>query len=135
MFKKMILMTIAICVQNMAFANTQVPLFLRGDMNNWDAKAINQLVKVSTNTWMAKTELKANKLVKFKFSDKKWKEKTTFGQANPEQKVVTDEKLAAGIGYQWGDFKFTPSQDAIYYFYLVLTDPEHPYVMVKNSAL
>lgn len=133
MFKKMILIAMAIFVQSAALADTQA-LFLRGDMNNWDAKEINQLVEVKPNTWMTYAELKANKLVKFKFADKKWKEKTTIGQVNPGQPVITDEKLKAGVGYQWADFKFTPSKDATYYFYLVLTDSE-PYVVVKTGPL
>lgn len=135
MFKKMILIVIAIFAQSAALADTQTALFLRGDMNNWDAKEINQLVEVKANTWMSSAQLKANKLVKFKFADKKWKEKTTFGQADAGQKVVTDANIKAGAGFQWADFKFTPSENATYYFYLIFTDPQHPYVMVKSSAL
>ena len=67
MFKKLMLLVIAIFAQSAALAETQAPLFLRGDMNNWDAKEINQLVEIKPKTWMTYAELKANKLVKFKF--------------------------------------------------------------------
>lgn len=109
------------------------PLFLRGEMNNWEAPEAYQLAQQEPGVLMAKAELKASHgAYKFKFADAKWKGDTTFGQFDPTAKLTLASPIQAKAGYQWSDMRFTPEADGTYGFVLDRRDPKHIQVSIKQ---
>ncbi len=87
------------------------PLFLRGEMNNWEAPAAQQLVQSQPDLLTVTTSLQTSHgAYKFKIADEKWKSDTTYGQFDPSSKVEAGKPVIVKAGYQWSDMKFTPSR-------------------------
>lgn len=109
-------------------------LFLRGEVNNWEAPQAYQLAQASAGVMCAKADLKASHgAYKFKFADAKWKGDTTFGQFDPTAKLTLDAPVQAKSGYQWGDIRFTPAEDGNYVFCLDRSDASKFKVTVKKG--
>ena len=110
------------------------PLFLRGEMNNWEAPKEAQLVESEAGVLVAKASLQASHgAYKFKFADEKWKGDTTYGQFDPSAKVTLDTPVVVKAGYQWSDMKFTPDADGSYTFTLDRRDANKITVTVKKG--
>lgn len=84
MFKKMILAAGLLCCSLPSLAadadsaETR-PIFLRGEMNNWEAPKAQQLVQSEAGVLSVKTALQASHgAYKFKFADEKWKGDSTY---------------------------------------------------------
>lgn len=87
------------------------PLFLRGEMNNWEAPTAQQLVQSQPDLLTVTTSLQASHgAYKFKIADEKWKSDITYGQFDPASKVEAGKPVIVKAGYQWSDMKFTPSR-------------------------
>ena len=118
MFKKTLLLTTLIACLQPALANEEDPLarplFLRGEMNNWEAPADQQLVTQQ--------------------GDEKWKSDTTYGQFDPASKVEAGKPVIVKAGYQWSDMKFTPPRDGQYRITLDRRDPQHIQVTVSPAG-
>ncbi|MFC3911954.1 hypothetical protein ACFOSS_00540 [Pseudaeromonas sharmana] len=110
------------------------PLFLRGEMNNWEAPKEAQLIESEAGVLVAKVTLQASHgAYKFKFADEKWKGDTTYGQFDPSAKVTLDTPVVVKAGYQWSDMKFTPDADGSYTFTLDRRDANKITVTVKKG--
>ena len=139
MFKKMMLATGLLCCSlpllaaDADSAETRA-LFLRGEMNNWEAAKAQQLQQSEAGVLSAKAALQASHgAYKFKFADEKWKGDTTYGVFDPTSKVELGKPVIAKSGYQWGDIKFTPPADGTYEFVLDRRDANKVQVTVKQA--
>lgn len=109
-------------------------LFLRGEMNNWEAPAAAKMTVQATDLLSVKTQLQASHgAYKFKIADEKWKSDTTYGQFDPTSKVESGKPVVVKAGYQWGDMKFTPAADGSYTFTLDRRDPAKVIVTVSKN--
>ena len=141
MFKKMILAaTLLACTQPLLAAESAAdsaatrPLFLRGEMNNWEAPQAQQLQQSEPGVLSAKAALQASHgAYKFKFADEKWKGDSTYGLFDPTSKVELGKPVIVKSGYQWGDIKFTPPADGTYEFVLDRRDATKLQVTVKAA--
>lgn len=103
------------------------PLFLRGEMNNWEAPAAQQLVQSQPGLQTS------HGAYKFKIADEKWKSDTTYGQFDPSSKVEAGKPVIVKAGYQWSDMKFTPLEDGTYLFTLDRRDPASIQLTVSKA--
>lgn len=111
------------------------PLFVRGEMNNWEAPKDAQLAETAPNMLVAKVALKASHgAYKFKVADEKWKGDTTYGQFDPTAKVTLDAPVQVKAGWQWSDMHFTPDADGTYSFTLDRTDAKKMTITVKKAG-
>ena len=139
MFKKTLLLTTLIACLQPALANEEDPLarplFLRGEMNNWEAPADQQLVTQQGDLLSVQVALQASHgAYKFKIADEKWKADTTYGQFDPAAKVESDKPVVVKAGWQWSDMKFTPPADGTYEFVLDRRDASKVLVIVKKAG-
>lgn len=110
------------------------PIFLRGEMNNWEAPAAQQLVQSQPDLLTVTTSLQASHgAYKFKIADEKWKSDTTYGQFDPASKVEAGKPVIVKAGYQWSDMKFTPLEDGAYLFTLDRRDPASIQLTVSKA--
>lgn len=140
MFKKMMLVAGLLCcalpslAADADSAETRA-IFLRGEMNNWEAPKAQQLQQVEAGVLSVKAALQASHgAYKFKFADEKWKGDSTYGVFDPTSKVELDTPVVIKSGYQWGDIKFTPSADGTYEFVLDRRDASKVLVIVKKAG-
>ncbi|MGN1394681.1 MAG: pullulanase [Succinivibrionaceae bacterium] len=110
-------------------------IYLRGEMNDWNASPEYLIKKVSDGVYKATAELKVDWApYKFKFADAGWSAGTNFGY-----------KDQPGV-YEWGgdpivlnpksvfeEVKITPPQDGLYDFYIDVTSGE-PVTYVKEHV-
>ena len=139
MFKKTLLLTTLIACLQPALANEEDPLarplFLRGEMNNWEAPADQQLVTQQGDLLSVQVALQASHgAYKFKIADEKWKADTTYGQFDPAAKVESDKPVVVKAGWQWSDMKFTPPSDGQYRITLDRRDHQHIQVTVSPAG-
>ncbi|KUE78175.1 pullulanase [Aeromonas schubertii] len=109
-------------------------VFLRGEMNDWQALDESKIVKVSDKIYMAKGTLKKEWApYKFKFADANWSCGTNYGYASPSDGVATlgGAPVPANPCSKYEDMKFSPDADGVYEFYLDLNG-EQPTVYVKK---
>ena len=139
MFKKMILAAGLLCCSlpllaaDADSAETR-PIFLRGEMNNWEAPKAQQLVQSEAGVLSVKTALQASHgAYKFKFADEKWKGDSTYGVFDPTSKITLDTPVVIKSGYQWSDMKFTPLEDGAYLFTLDRRDPASIQLTVSKA--
>ncbi len=139
MFKKMILAAGLLCCSlpllaaDADSAETR-PIFLRGEMNNWEAPKAQQLVQSEVGVLSVKTALQASHgAYKFKFADEKWKGDSTYGVFDPTSKITLDTPVVIKSGYQWSDMKFTPPADGTYEFVLDRRDANKVQLIVKKA--
>lgn len=139
MFKKMILAAGLLCCSlpllaaDADSAETR-PIFLRGEMNNWEAPKAQQLVQSEAGVLSVKTTLQASHgAYKFKFADEKWKGDSTYGVFDPTSKITLDTPVVIKSGYQWSDMKFTPPADGTYEFVLDRRDANKVQLIVKKA--
>lgn len=135
--KKLLICTLALtCFSTLAAEDTTAtrPIFLRGEMNNWEAPKA-QLASAGTpDLLVATAKLQASHgAYKFKFADEKWKSDTTYGQFDPSSIVALNAPVVVKAGYQWGDMKFTPAADGVYSFYLDRRNAAKIQVTVKKT--
>jgi hypothetical protein len=117
MFKKMILAAGLLCCSLPSLAadadsaETR-PIFLRGEMNNWEAPKAQQLVQSEAGVLSVKTALQASHgAYKFKFADEKWK-----GDSAPTTRVRSDPQITldtpwSSSRFQWA-MKPSPRREA-----------------------
>ena len=139
MFKKMILAAGLLCCSlpllaaDADSAETR-PIFLRGEMNNWEAPKAQQLVQSEAGVLSVKTALQASHgAYKIKFADEKWKGDSTYGVFDPTSKITLDTPVVIKSGYQWSDMKFTPPADGTYEFVLDRRDANKVQLIVKKA--
>ncbi len=139
MFKKMILAaglqccSLPLLAADVDSAETR-PIFLRGEMNNWEAPKAQQLVQSEAGVLSVKTALQASHgAYKFKFADEKWKGDSTYGVFDPTSKITLDTPVVIKSGYQWSDMKFTPPADGTYEFVLDRRDANKVQLIVKKA--
>lgn len=112
-------------------------IYLRGEMNDWNAQSQYLIQKVSDGLYVVKNvDLKVDWApYKFKFADAAWTSGTNFGY-----------KEQPGV-FEWGgapivlnpksvfeEVKVTPPADGLYDFYFDVTDPENPATYVKEAG-
>lgn len=139
MFKKTLLLTTLIACIHPALANDDDPqtrpLFLRGEMNNWEAPAEQQLIAKQGGILSVQVALQASHgAYKFKIADEKWKADTSYGQFDPTAKLDTNKPVVVKAGWQWSDMKFTPPSDGQYSFTLDRRDPQHIQVTISPAG-
>lgn len=136
MYKKLLLAAIAAgsfaltgCASDGASAGAEggadvfgAPIYLRGEMNDWNAQPQYLVKKVSDGVYVATAELKVDWApYKYKFADASWTPGTNFGYSS---------ESAPGV-YEWGgnpivlnpsskfeEVKITPPADGVYDIYL-----------------
>ncbi|MGE6109621.1 hypothetical protein [Aeromonas sobria] len=110
------------------------PLFLRGEMNNWEAPAAQQLIQSQPDLLTVAAPLQASHgTYKFKVADAKWKSDTTYGQFDPVSKVEAGKPVIVKAGYQWSDMTFAPAEDGTYLFTLDRRDPARIQLTVSKA--
>jgi len=140
MFKTMMLAAGLVCCSMPLLAadadSTETrAIFLRGEMNNWEAPKAQQLQQAEAGVLSVKAALQASHgAYKFKFADEKWKGDTTYGVFDPTSKIELDTPVVIKSGYQWGDIKFTPPADGTYEFVLDRRDASKVLVIVKKAG-
>jgi len=100
-----------------AFGKT---MYLRGEMNGWNAKPENSLTQVETGLYRTVAELEGGKRYKFKFADMSWSCGTNFGYSSGGDGVVSldVEPTLLNDCSKYEDLKFTPELTGSYEFYL-----------------
>ena len=95
-------------------------IFLRGEMNGWNAKPESALTQVETDLYRTVAELEGGKRYKFKFADITWSCGTNFGYSSGSNGVVTldGEPILLNDCSKYEDLKFTPEMTGSYEFYL-----------------
>ena len=132
MLASLLLCSAAACAADDSAATR--PLFLRGEMNNWEAPKAAQLTEAEAGVLVVKVALQASHgAYKFKLADEKWTGDTTYGQFDPSAKVTLDTPVVVKAGYQWSDMKFTPDADGTYSFTLDRRDANKVTVTVKKG--
>ncbi|MDO2948470.1 pullulanase [Aeromonas simiae] len=109
-------------------------VFLRGEMNDWQANDETKVTKVGDKLYMAKGTLKKEWApYKFKFGDANWSCGTNFGYKSPSDGVASldGEPVPVNPCSKFEDLKFSPDADGVYEFYLDLNG-EQPTVYVKK---
>lgn len=138
MLKKTLLLTTLIACLQPAMAKDEDPmarpLFLRGEMNNWEAPATQQLAQQGELLAVQVALQASHGAYKFKIADEKWKADTTYGQFDPNAKVEAGKPVVVKAGWQWSDMKFTPPSDGQYRITLDRRDPQHILVTVSPAG-
>lgn len=110
-------------------------LYLRGTFTWWDADERFRLIKINTHLYMASTELVADgQPYDFKIADKNWNPGYRCGYADKEKdEVLTLGSVSeANCDTPVDNFKFTPEESTIYYFYFNIKDEDHPLVYISK---
>ncbi len=103
------------------------PIYLRGEMNDWNAQSKYLIKKVSDKVYVATAELKVDWApYKFKFADAGWSSGTNFGYRDqPGVFEWGGEPVILNPKSVFEEVKVTPPADGLYDFYLDVsgTDP------------
>ena len=137
MYKKLLLAAIAAgsfaltgCASDGASAGAEggadvfgAPIYLRGEMNDWNAQPQYLVKKVSDGVYVATAELKVDWApYKFKFADAGWSAGTNFGYRDqPGVFEMGGEPVALNPKSVFEEVKVTPDADGEYDFYLDVT--------------
>jgi outer membrane murein-binding lipoprotein Lpp len=110
-------------------------IYLRGEMNDWNAQSQYLITKVSDGVYKATAELKVDWApYKFKFADAGWTSGTNFGYK--EQPGVFEwggDPIVLNPKSVFEEVKVTPPADGLYDFYIDVTG-EAPVTYVKEHA-
>ena len=147
MYKKLLLAAIAAgsfaltgCASDGASAGAEggadvfgAPIYLRGEMNDWNAQPQYLVKKVSDGVYVATAELKVDWApCKVKFADAGWSAGTNFSYRDqPGVYEMGGEPVALNPKSVFEEVKVTPDADGEYDFYLDVTG-EAPVTYVKK---
>ncbi|MBP3749307.1 MAG: pullulanase [Ruminobacter sp.] len=147
MYKKLLLAAIAAgsfaltgCASDGASAGAEggadvfgAPIYLRGEMNDWNAQPQYLIKKVSDGVYVATAELKVDWApYKFKFADAGWSAGTNFGYRDqPGVYEMGGEPVALNPKSVFEEVKVTPDADGEYDFYIDVTG-DVPVTYVKK---
>jgi hypothetical protein len=109
------------------------PIYLRGEMNDWNAQAQYLIKPVGDNVYKATAELKVDWApYKFKFADAGWTSGTNFGYKDqPGVFEWGGEPIVLNPKSIFEEVKVTPPADGLYDFYIDVSG-EFPVTYVKE---
>lgn len=108
-------------------------IYLRGEMNDWNAQPQYLVKKVSDGVYVATAELKVDWApYKFKFADSQWSAGTNFGYRDqPGVFEWGGDPVVLNPKSVFEEVKVTPPADGLYDFYIDVTG-EAPVTYVKE---
>jgi hypothetical protein len=109
------------------------PIYLRGEMNDWNAQPQYLIKKVSDGVYVATADLKVDWApYKFKFADSAWSAGTNFGYRDqPGVFEWGGDPVVLNPKSIFEEVKVTPPADGLYDFYIDVTG-ENPVTYVKE---
>jgi hypothetical protein len=110
---------------------SNVALYLRGDMTNWEALAEYKVQQVSSRLYTVKADLsEAGKTYHFKFADSQWQPALNYGAAIDDATLTLDSPAPIRAYSCLDELNFTPEQAGRYEFVLDLRGKK-PVAIVK----
>lgn len=110
-------------------------LYLRGVFTWWDAEEGYRVKRVDDERYMSQAELIADgQPYEFKFADAAWSDDANCGYKNKDQQnIKLDQATPANCSSSaLENFKFTPTENGIYNFYIDFSD-DTPMVTVEKD--